>query len=127
MNEGKREAPRVPVPAEVRGEVMAYQPMTILDLSERGARIETTFALHLDSLHDFRLTLGDRPVVVKGRIAHSEIGDIGHGGVRYRTGVEFIEPSEHALSVIREFVQIQRRALDAPRPAVIDAEITGES
>jgi hypothetical protein len=105
---------------------MVFQPMTILDLSERGTRIETAFALILDSLHQFRLTLGDRPVVVKGRIAHSEIADIGDGGVRYRTGVEFIEPSEHALSVIREFVEIQRLALEAPRPAVIDAEVAGD-
>lgn len=106
---------------------MVFQPMTILDLSERGVRVETAFALHLDSLHEFRLTLGERPVVVKGRIAHSEIGDIGEGGVRYRTGVEFIEPSEHALSVIREFVEIQRATMEAPRPAIIDAEVAGDS
>src|SRR5690606_4464356 len=113
--------------ARVHGEVMVYQPMTILDLSERGVRIETTFALILDSLHQFRLTLGDRPVIVQGRIAHSEIADIGDGCVRYCTGVEFIEPSEHALSVIREFVENQRLALEAPRPAIIDAEVAGDN
>ena len=62
----KRDVERVPIPGQVTGEVTVFQPMTILDMSERGAQIETTLALHLDSLHDFRLSLGDRSVVVKG-------------------------------------------------------------
>lgn len=127
MPDIKREAERVPVPGAVRGEVMVFQPMAILDLSARGAQIETTFPLHIDSLHDFRLTLGERSVVVKGRIAHCQIGHLADGVVRYRTGLEFIEPPEHAMVAIRAFVDAQRAALSAPPPAVIDAEITGES
>lgn len=127
MTDNKREIERVPVPAEVHGEVTVFQPMTILDLSERGAQIETTFALHLDSLHDFRLTLGERSVVVKGRIVHCQIGEIIDGTVRYRTGLEFIEPSDHALVAIRAFVDAQRTVLETPPPPVIDAEIAGES
>ena len=49
---------------------MVFQPMTILDISLGGAQIETGFALQLDSLHDFRSSLADRSVVVKGRVAH---------------------------------------------------------
>lgn len=123
----KRESERVPVPGEVHGEVTVFQPMTILDMSPRGAQIETTFPLHLDSLHDFRLTLGERSVVVKGRIVHCQIGDIGNGGVRYRTGLEFIEPSGHVLTAIQAFVDAQRAALGTPPPRVIDAELAGES
>lgn len=126
MIDHKRES-RVPVSDEVRGEVTVYQPMTILDLSARGARIETTFALHLDSLHEFRLTLGELSVVVKGRIAHSEITDIGEGGIRYRTGLEFIEAPEHAKVAIRAFVETQRSALEGRPPAVIDAEVAEDS
>jgi hypothetical protein len=127
VTDDKREAERVPVPGEVHGEVTVFQPMTILDLSDRGAQIETTFALHLDSLHDFRLTLGERSVVVKGRIVHCQIGDFVDGTPRYRTGLEFIEPPEHALVAIRAFVDAQRAALETPPPPVIDAEIAGES
>jgi hypothetical protein len=100
--QGDRE--RVPIVGELRGEVMVFQPMSILDISVGGAQIETVFPLQLDSLHDFRLTLGDRSVVVKGRVAHCHIGDLEEERVGYRTGVEFVDPPEHVRSAIRDFV-----------------------
>jgi hypothetical protein len=127
VTDDKREAERVSVPGEVRGEVTVFQPMTILDLSDRGAQIETTFALLLDSLHDFRLTLGERSVIVKGRIVRCQIGDIVDGLPRYRTGLEFIQPPEHALVTIRAFVDAQRAVFEAAPPPIIDAEIAGGS
>src|SRR5207245_5747852 len=69
-DENKRDTERVPVPSPLYGEVKVFQPMTILDVSKGGAQIETPFALQLDSLHDFRLSLGERSIIVKGRIAH---------------------------------------------------------
>lgn len=125
MTDRKREADRVPLPGEVRGEVTVYQPMTVIDMSERGAQIETSVAFHVDSLHEFRLTLGDLSVVVKGRIAHCQIVDVGGDGVRYRSGVEFIEPAEHAIAAIRAFVAARRFA-QLVTPAVIDAEIADD-
>jgi hypothetical protein len=121
MTDDKRDAPRLPVPGQLTGEVTVYQPMTVLNLSERGAQIETGFALHLDSLHDFRLSLGERFVVVKGRIVHCQIGELKEGGVLYRTGFEFVEPSEHVLSAIRIFIDAQHAA--RVRPPIVDAEI----
>lgn len=121
MTGEKRDVERVPIPGQVTGEITVFQPMTILDMSERGAQIETTLALHLDSLHDFRLSLGDRSVVVKGRIVHCQIGELMEGSVRYRTGVEFVEPSEHARAAIRAFVEAQRFAREMP--PIVDAEI----
>jgi hypothetical protein len=118
--ENKRDRERVPVPSPLHGEVMVFQPMTILDISLGGAQIETPFPLQLDSLHDFRLSLGDRSVVVKGRIAHCHVGDL-QGGVLYRTGVEFIEPSEHAQAAIAAFVEALRDGGRPPR--VVDAEL----
>jgi hypothetical protein len=123
MTDDKRDTPRVPIPA-LTGEVTVYQPMTILDMSERGAQIETNFPLHLDSLHEFRLSLGDRFVVVKGRIVHCQIGELLEGQVLYRTGLEFVEPSEHAIAAIRTFVEAQRLA--RARTPVVDAEIADE-
>ena len=103
--ENKRDTERVAVPAPLYGEVKVYQPMTILDVSRGGAQIETPFALQLDSLHDFRISLGDRSVVVKGRIAHCHIGELKEGIILYRTGVEFIETSDHVQSAIEHFVE----------------------
>jgi PilZ domain len=100
----QRDRERVPIVGELRGEVMVFQPMSILDISVGGAQIETIFPLQLDSLHDFRLTLGDRSVVVKGRVAHCHIGDLEEERVGYRTGVEFVDPPEHVRSAIRDFV-----------------------
>lgn len=124
MTGNTRDSERVPIPGQVTGEVTVFQPMTILDMSERGIQIETAFPLHLDSLHDFRLSLGERSVIVKGRIAHCKIGELFQGEVRYRTGVEFIEPSEHARYAISDFVEAQRLARE--RPPIIDAEIADE-
>jgi c-di-GMP-binding flagellar brake protein YcgR len=43
-------------------------------------------------------------VVVKGRIAHSRISDVDQDIITYRTGVEFIEPSERVAAAIQHFV-----------------------
>src|SRR3954471_1446818 len=110
----KRDTERVAVPAPLYGEVKVYQPMTILDISRGGAQIETPFALQLDSLHDFRISLGDRSVVVKGRIAHCHIGELTEGVVRYRSGVEFIEISDHVQVAIEHFIEALKVAQRPP-------------
>jgi hypothetical protein len=121
LPDNKRDKERVPVPSPLHGEVMVFQPMTILDISLGGAQVETPFPLQLDSLHDFRLSLGDRSVVVKGRIAHCKIGELHEGIVLYRTGVEFVEPSEHAEAAIKAFVEALK--IRRQRPPVVDAEL----
>jgi hypothetical protein len=124
-DENKRDNERVPVPAPLHGEVKVFQPMTILDVSAGGAQIETPFALQLDSLHEFRLSLGERSVVVKGRIAHCHIGELKGGVVIYRTGVEFVEISDHAQLAIEHFVAALK--LTPRAPAIIDGQLAEES
>src|SRR3990170_2475032 len=124
-DENKRDTERVPVPSPLYGEVKVFQPMTILDVSGAGAQIETPFALQLDSLHEFRISLGERSVVVKGRIAHCHIGELKDGVAIYCTGVEFVEVSDHVQSALEDFVQALRRAPDMP--AVVDGQIADES
>jgi PilZ domain-containing protein len=96
---------RIPILGELHGEVMVFQPMAIKEISRGGASVETSFPLQLDSLHDFRLTLGDRSVVVKARIAHCSISDVDQEIVVYRTGIEFVDPPERVDGVIAEFIQ----------------------
>jgi len=110
------------VPGQVTGEVTVFQPMTILDISDRGAQVETTFQLQLEGLHDFRLSLGARSVVVKGRIVHCQIGELRDGVILYRTGIEFVQPAPHAQLAIEAFVEVQRAAR-AAGPPIVDAEI----
>lgn len=105
MSEEKREGSRVAMIGRLEGEVMVFQPMVIKEVSIGGAMVETRFPLHLNSLHDLRLELGPRSVVVKGRVVHSQIADVDEDVVIYWTGVEFIEPSEHASSAIADFLK----------------------
>ena len=104
----QRGAERVEILGNLQGEIMVFQRLIIKEISRTGASIETSFALHLDSLHDLRLTLGDQAVVVKARVAHSRIADMDQGGVVYRSGVEFVEPPEHTLAVISGFIDALR-------------------
>src|SRR5919206_3707168 len=103
--EDKRDTERVQILGELRGEVTVFQPMAIKEISRGGAQIETGFPLQLDSLHEFRLTLGDRSVVVKGRVAHCSITDVEQELVLYKAGIEFIEPSERVAGVISDFIE----------------------
>ena len=113
MPSEKRDTDRVPILGELHGEIMVFEPMAIKEISRGGAQIETSFPLQLNSLHDLRLTLVDRSVVVKGRVVHCHISDVDQDVVMYRSGIEFVEPSDRVQSVILDFldsVKAGRRA-----------------
>lgn len=105
MSDEKRDRERIEILGELRGDVMVYEPMAIREISRGGAQIEMSAPLHLNSLHDLRLSLGDRFVVVKGRVAHCRISDVDQEQVIYRAGIEFIEPTERVAAVISEFIE----------------------
>jgi hypothetical protein len=112
--EDKREGERINILGELHGEVMVYQPTAIREISRRGAQVETRFPLQLDSLHEFRFTLGERSIVMKGRVVHCSITDVDQDVVLYRSGIEFIDPPERVSSVITDFIDAVvngRRAL----------------
>ena len=109
-----RDTNRVQILGELHGEVMVFQPMAIREISRGGAQVETSFPLQLDSLHELRLTLGDRSVVVKGRVAHCNISDVDQELVTYRAGIEFIEPTERVAAAIAGFIE----AISAGRRAL---------
>jgi len=120
----KREKERVAPTAQLEGAVMVFTPMTVLQISHNGALIETPFPLQLDSLHEFRLSLGERSVVVKGRIVHCYVGELRNDVTVYRSGIELVEPSEPVRRAIEDFVD----TLSAARriPTIIDAEVADE-
>lgn len=100
----KRDTERIEILGELRGEVMVFQPLAIREISRRGLQIEVGFPLQVDSLHEFRLTLDERSIVVKGRVAHCRICDVEQGVVRYRAGIELVEPNPHAEAAIAAFM-----------------------
>jgi PilZ domain len=83
---------------------MVFQPTAVREISRSGMLIETAFPLQLNSLHDFRLSLGVKSVVVKGRVANSEISDVDQDVVTYRSGVEFVDPAERVATAIADFI-----------------------
>ena len=117
----KRDTERVPVTSPLHGEVKVFQPMDILDVSHGGAQIETPFPLQLDSLHEFRISLDERSIVVKGRIANCHIGELKDGTALYRSGVEFIETTVHAQEALDTFVDALK--ISQRKPAVVDGQL----
>ena len=103
-SDDKRDPERIEILGELHGEVMVFQPLSIKEISRGGCLVETAFPLHINSLHDIKLTLGDQSVVLKGRVAHCSISDVDQEVVHYRSGIEFIELSERINSVIVEFI-----------------------
>jgi len=102
---GIRKSDRVPILGELHGEIMVFEPLQVKELAPDGATIETAFPLPLNSLHDLRLTLDTGAVVVKARVVHSHVGEMGEDTVRYRSGVEFVEPPAYVGAAITEFLE----------------------
>ena len=104
QDDDKREAERVIILGELRGDMKVFQPMHVRDISRSGVTVETPYPLRLDSLHDVRLTLGGTSIVIKGRVIHSRISDIDQNSVAYRTGLELVDPTPSASRAIGEFL-----------------------
>lgn len=100
----RRDAERVPIPGDLLGEILVFQPMLIREISNTGVTIETRFPLHLDSVHVLRLSLANQNVVVKGRVTDSQISGVDQDAVTYRSGLEFVGQSGGMLDAIREYV-----------------------
>src|SRR5262245_46707737 len=106
----RRDDERVRLLGELHGEVMVFQPMAIKEIGRGGVQIETTFPLHINSLHELRLTLGEQSLVTKGRVTHCSIADVDQEIVRYRSGLQFTEISPRVAEAISAFIDVIRDA-----------------
>jgi hypothetical protein len=104
-----REAARLDLHGGLRADVLVPQPATVRQLSGDGMQVETGFPLQLDSVHDFRLTLGAQSLVVKGRVVHERISDVDRDVVIYRSGIEFVSASREVAAAIAEYVERLRQ------------------
>ena len=86
------------------GEIMVFEPMAVTVLSVSGLAVDTRFPLHLNSLHEMRLTLGATPVVVKARVVHSHISEVDQDVVTYHSGMEFVELPDRVRDAIADFL-----------------------
>ena len=102
----KRDTERLPILGDLLADMTVSAPLRVREVSLGGVSVETAFRLAVDSLHDIRLTLGDRSVVVKGRVVHSRVCDVDQDVVMYSSGLEFVEPSAHALQAVADFLEM---------------------
>lgn len=121
MYDKTRAAKRTRLQGHIEGEVSVLQPVTILEMSELGIQVEAFTPLQIESLHEFRLPLGDRHVVVKGRVVHCQAAQFVGEVLTYRCGIEFTEPPEYALEAIREY--LSRQVTTSAPPKIVDGEI----
>jgi len=105
----RRDEERFPVLSTLNGNVMVFLPMAITEIARGGVQVETPFAFQIDSIHELRLALAERPIVVKGRVTHCSIIDVEQEAVRYRTGLEFVELAPRSAEVIEAFLEAIKR------------------
>lgn len=105
MPDEKRRSERIEILGDMPGAATVAQPIAIRELSHAGASIECSFPLYVDTLHQFRLTVGGQTLVVRGRIAHCHISEVDHERVTYVAGVDFVELSEAGRKVIADFLE----------------------
>lgn len=108
MSQEKRAGERIQILGELPGAASVTQPIVIRQLGPGGAEVETSFPLQVNSLHDFRLSLDSRTIVVRGRVAHCHIGDIDQTGVVYVAGIEFVETPARTAEVIDSFIEAMK-------------------
>lgn len=106
----KRHGERMRLDGHLKGEVMVFQPMTILDISSAGLQIQTAFPLQFDSQHAFRMALGYRSVIVTGHVAYCHISELTDTAAVYRSGIRFVELPPAATAAIADFVSAIRSA-----------------
>ena len=88
----RRRAPRIEVLSHFHGHsVTLGVPVTLLDISLGGFRIETSVVFPLGAIHEFRFTLADSTVIeVRARVLHCGIHTDQRGVLRYSAGLEFV-------------------------------------
>ena len=100
-----REGERLQILGDLRGAVLVVHPMVITEIGIGGVQVESDVPFHLDTLHELRLDLGGRSVVVKGRVAHCSVAEMDNDVVRYRAGLEFVELPPHTATAIETFIE----------------------
>ena len=117
MSEDRRENPRIDIDDGLPGSITVVEPMRVAQISPTGAQIDTTAMLNVGTLHDIRLSLGARAVVVKCRVVHSSVRHLHRELVFYRTGVEFVDLNARAADTIAQFVENLVRRQDVAATA----------
>lgn len=103
-NPERRQAPRVDLLVELKGQLMALnEAAKILQISLRGMTVETTIPLSSKITHEFRFKLDGHTLNVKTRVAHSRMA-VNHDEVTHVAGLEFLDLTPTDLEQIGNYI-----------------------
>lgn len=105
----RRRHPRVNVGGRTKGKVNATHDVSLLDISLGGALIEHIHVVQPDSVSELGLTLQGHKMMLKCRVARSLVHRVEGQGVGrkliYRTGLEFLNPSDAVREAIGDYIR----------------------
>ncbi len=104
VDEDKRRVERIPVRVPIPAEITIAQPARLIEISEVGARIESGVALHLDAIHEVHLDMVGTAAVLRARVVHCHLSEVGSEGAVYSAGVEFLEMPESVGDRLRAYI-----------------------
>lgn len=104
-----RRFPRVKVHGSLPGQASLQHDITLLDLSEGGARLEHAGRFSLNAICFVRLPTPTGELLLKGKIVHSAVsrtipGPDGEPTLYYQTGIEFVEVTSESLQALRQLL-----------------------
>ena len=104
-----RRFPRVKVLGNVTGSVTLLQDVTLLDLSEGGARLEHGGRFSINAICYLRLPAAGGELDLKGRVVHSAVsrtvpGPVEGNTLLYHSGIEFLELTSESLAALRQLL-----------------------
>lgn len=104
----RRRVARVDLLADLEGHLVTLdERVQVKQISLAGMTVETSAPLSPRVDHEFRLAIGTHSVLVRAHVVHSRVA-VRDDIVSYLAGVEFVDPSPDALTVVREFIDTLR-------------------
>jgi hypothetical protein len=107
----RRRAVRVELCGEVHAQAAALDlPVLMLDISNTGFSMHSTFDFMVDSTHDFRFTAAADPpacVILTARVVHTTVRKGGNRKPSYVVGLEFMDRADERVDfAIRSLLAI---------------------
>jgi hypothetical protein len=99
----RRRAVRVELCGEVHAQAAALDlPVLLLDISQTGFSMHSTFDFMIDSTHDFRFTAAADPpacIILTARVVHTTVRKGGNRKPSYVVGMEFMDRAEERVDL----------------------------
>src|SRR3954469_14858260 len=89
------------------------EPVRVVNITPRGALLDTPLPVPVESIQPVRLTVGDLVTTVEGRVRHAAPEPGGGAQPRYLIGLEFLSPSTPFLESVDHLVAAAKSHHDA--------------